>query len=287
MVRQSMSLLEIAPFVRYAADVSITDSGKQVAVTAYDHRLFYVVSGNATLDINGAKREIAPGTVLYWMSGNAYVFHPAADTVLHVIAVDFDFTWENIDTVQYLPMVQYADYREDQRLEDITFSDAPALNVPLILHDVPQILPYLQAMIRETSAPKTHGTFQLCNLMRLALVHLYREASQRQQIRSSAHSADAVLDYIHAHYAEELDNKQLARRFHYHPNYLSQLITEQTGTSLHQYLIKIRIRQALYLLQTTQLPINEISHQVGFKSPSYFSHYFKQCTGHSPRKFRV
>ncbi len=287
MVQQTMSLCQIAPFVRFAADVYVTDSGRQIRVTAYDHRLFYVVSGNGVIEVNGTQKEVRPGTVLYWRSGTAYVIRPTEGAVLHMIAVNFDFTQQNIDTVQYLPMVQDCDYRAEARLEDITFSEPSVFNAPLILQDVPGILPYLKAMVQETSAPKNYGYFQLCNLMRICLVHLSRAASQRQQTKSAGHSSDAILDYIHGHYGEELNNKMLAEKFHYHPNYLSQLIVEQTGLSLHQYLIMIRIRQALYLLQTTELPIQEIARQVGFKSPSYFSYYFKQCTGHSPRKFRI
>ncbi len=286
MENTNMCFCEIVPFVRFAADVYIADS-KNIAVTAYDHRLFYVVSGNAVIDMNGVEKNVNPGAVLYWMSGTPYSIQPHGDMPLHMISVNFDFTQEHSSTMHCIPMVQSCDYNKSQRLENICFTDTVLLNTPVFIRDGSEFLPYLRAMLRETAMPKIQADFQLCNLMRVVLVLLCRQAAQRQQGKASAHAASVILDYINAHYTEELDNRQLAKRFNYHPNYLSQLIAEQTGTPLHQYLIKLRIRQAIYLLQNTQLSVSEISRQTGFKSPSYFSHYFKQCTGYSPREFRI
>ncbi len=283
---ENMTFREIEPYVRFAADVYIAAS-KKMAVTAYDHRLFYIVSGNAVVDVHGIKQEVCPGTVLYWMSGTPYQIYPLADTTVHVIAVNFDFTQEHTGIVHCIPLVQSADYNKVKRLETIVFTDMSILNTPVMICDNLEIRTYLQAMLREALVPKSQSDFQLCNLMRVVLVLLCRQASQKQQSKAPMLSSGAILEYIQAHYMEDLDNRQLARQFNYHPNYLSQLITAQTGIPLHQYLIRLRIRQAVYLLQTTQLPINEIAHRVGFKSPSYFSHYFKQCTGHPPRKFRL
>ncbi len=287
MQRQEMRMEEIAPFVRHAGDVYVTRDWHKARVTAYDHRLFYVVSGQATVEVDGATHEVGPGSVMYWLSGTAYRIRPAEDQVLHLIAINFDYTPGHADTVQFLPMVQAADYDPERRMENVLLTDAPRLNAPIILSGMAEILPCLQSMMWEAAAPRGFGQYQLSNLMRVVLVQLCREASQHQPGRTAVHSAQVILEYIHGHFAEELDNKALARRFGYHPNYISQLIADETGAPLHQYILKLRIRQALYLLQTTDLTVSEIAHQVGYRSASYFSQYFRQCTGHSPRAFRV
>lgn len=59
-----------------------------------------------------------------------------------------------------------------------------------------------------------------------------------------------------------------------------------TGMGVAQYVEDLRIRRACHLLKETQLSIAEISEQVGFSTPNYFSMRFKQAVGISPLTFR-
>jgi len=47
-----------------------------------------------------------------------------------------------------------------------------------------------------------------------------------------------------------------------------------------------RIRRARQLLETTRMPVLEISFECGFESPSYFHRRFREATGRSPREYR-
>ncbi len=275
----------IRPFVRFAEDIYIHHNHEQL-VNTYDHRLFFVVKGSARFEINGQAKEVVPGMVLYWMSGTTYKFCFDQD-VLHLISVNFDFTQAHAHTIEYLPMVSPQEYVPENRLENFLFEDAPAMNEPLVLPDLPEILPYLRAILQESAMPNSFGNVQLSNLMQIVLTLLCRKASQQQQIRSAINSANAVLEYVHEHYSEDLNNHILAEKFNYHPNYICRLIAIQTGIPLHKYLLKLRIKQGLHLLQTSDLSISEIASRVGFKSSSHFSQYFKQCTGYSPKQFRI
>ena len=102
-----------------------------------------------------------------------------------------------------------------------------------------------------------------------------------------SNTAVKILDYVEQHYAEPLTNRRLAAKFGYHPNYIGCLVLEQTGMPLHRYLLQLRIRHGINLLSTTQMTVAQIAEAVGFRSASYFSQYFKQCTGHTPGKFRM
>lgn len=59
-----------------------------------------------------------------------------------------------------------------------------------------------------------------------------------------------------------------------------------TGMGVAQYVEDLRIRRACHLLKETQMSIAEISEQVGFSTPNYFSIRFKQAIGISPLTFR-
>lgn len=281
----SVSFRTIRPFVRFAQDISI--SQPQRTVRSYDHRLFYILSGTAAVEIDGTVKEIFPGNVLYWMSGVAYRFEIHGKSPLHMIAVNFDFMQENREAVQYLPLVLPQDYSDDRRLEAFSFPDAPVMNAPIFLNELPDIFPYMQSIVREAAAPALFSELCLSDLFGAVLTEVCRAASQRQTARGHLSSYKEITDYIHRHYADDLSNAFLAERFGYHPKYISQLIRQQTGTSLHRYLLNVRIRNAIDLLQTTSLPVGEIAQRVGFRNAAYFSEYFRKSTGHSPRAFRV
>ncbi len=275
----------IDPFVRFAGEMSISEPRR--LAYSYDHRLFYITGGTGILEMEGTSRKIRQGDLLYWMSGTGYGLAPAEGTVLEALVLNFDFTHGHSAAVRFLPMVSPEEYEPEKRLEILQFTDSPAMNGPVILHGLPAVLPYLRTIRTELSTPDNFSDFQMAGLLGIVLNLIRRRLSQRQSAREEHGPLQQLLAYLHAHYAQELDNRTLARKFGYHPNYVNQLIVEHTGISLHQYLLQLRLRQALELLQTTGLPVHQIAARVGFKNTSYFSQYFKKCTGYPPSAFRV
>jgi AraC-like DNA-binding protein len=59
-----------------------------------------------------------------------------------------------------------------------------------------------------------------------------------------------------------------------------------TGLSPMQYHTSLRMKQAIHLLNNTDMSVKEISFNLGFCSVFYFSKLFKEKTGCSPREFR-
>lgn len=277
---------QIAPFVRFASNLQLGSLCNQATTVSYDHRLVYVVSGSGTVVVDKKEHTVGPGYLLYWPSGTTYSFHPDEQEDLHLIIVNFDFTSDHADILQPIPSALPQSYVAANRLEIVSFQDTSIFDMSIVSGHIPAVLPYLQAMVQEAETPQILDAFQLTNLMRVVLAVLYRACNSSLD-RKASHSFNKILDYVHEHYAEPLSNKALAEQFNYHPNYISQLFTVHAGISLHQYLLRIRVRQALYLLQTTELSVGEIAIIVGFGSTSYFCHYFKKSTGYSPASFKL
>jgi transcriptional regulator GlxA family with amidase domain len=59
-----------------------------------------------------------------------------------------------------------------------------------------------------------------------------------------------------------------------------------TGTTLIEYLQNLRVEEAKRLLESGQLPVDEISAQVGYDDPSFFRRLFKRRTGLTPARYR-
>jgi len=78
----------------------------------------------------------------------------------------------------------------------------------------------------------------------------------------------------------------LADELHVSSQYLSALFHRETGQSFSSFLIEQRIIKAKELLEGTDLPIIEISSEVGYTSEKHFYVMFKKNVGISPAKYR-
>lgn len=98
---------------------------------------------------------------------------------------------------------------------------------------------------------------------------------------------DMVIGYIEEHYGdEELSLNFLASYVNFSPNHLSMLFSQQTGMSFIKYLTDYRMNKAKELLKCTNKRSVDISTEVGYKDPHYFSYCFKKNTGMTPTQYR-
>ncbi len=112
------------------------------------------------------------------------------------------------------------------------------------------------------------------------------------QQRASAHLMQTdprvtiVLNYIADHMHETLNIATLARLVDLSSSRLSHVFKIQTGTSIIETVLAMRLRRAARLLQFSALNVQQIADETGFQSPFYFSRLFKIYYGSSPSHFR-
>ena len=82
---------------------------------------------------------------------------------------------------------------------------------------------------------------------------------------------EKVKTYIETHFKEEMTRESLASEVFMNPDYLSKLFKKNTGSSLMDYVTKVRIERAKELLERTVLPISEIAIETGYSNTAYFT----------------
>lgn len=63
-------------------------------------------------------------------------------------------------------------------------------------------------------------------------------------------------------------------------------LKQETGQGVNDYINRMRMEKSVDLLLTTDLTISEISYEVGFSYPRYFSTFFKSRKGMTPTGFK-
>ena len=91
-----------------------------------------------------------------------------------------------------------------------------------------------------------------------------------------------VLDYIHMHLSEPLTVEMIASHFHYSRARLTTICKQSTGLGLSELIARERIAIAKQMLLEKKRTIAQISQNLGFSSPHYFSWKFKQMVGCAP-----
>jgi len=83
-----------------------------------------------------------------------------------------------------------------------------------------------------------------------------------------------------------IDYEALARNCHLSHSTLRTVFRKETGTTLGQYHLNLRLREAQRLLTRTALPITDIATRLNFYDQKHFSATFKRKTGLSPLAYR-
>ncbi len=119
----------------------------------------------------------------------------------------------------------------------------------------------------------------------------FLEEEKIRQLDEGVQSADKNVNrvkiYIEAHFKEELTRESLASEVFMNPDYLSKVFKKKTGSSLMDYVAKVRIEKAKKLLERTALSVSEIAMETGYSNTAYFTKMFKKYTdGVTPREYR-
>lgn len=275
-----MNFCDINPFVRFAEYI---DHNRPIghAVFVKDCRIFYLVSGKADMFIENQHYELVPDSLFYCVAGSVYKIQSSG---ARLISLNFDLTQENNAHTEYYSRVSIRENHPIPSINLETVSDCDFVNSHLFLMNADDVLEPLKKILREFSTQKIFYRANSSAILKNILVKLYRYSLANTE--NSATAISKVLDYIKNNYASPLNNEILSSMSGYHEYHLNRLFVKYTGTSIHKYILNIRINEAKKMLLTTEHSLATIAENVGFNSNTHFSSYFKQVMGISPLEFR-
>ena len=155
-----------------------------------------------------------------------------------------------------------------------------------ILHDEDKSVGKLIRLMENEYVQQNVGYMELlrCYLTQV-LVLAVRASEHAEQSRVRHRATAAVVEYLQQNYAQPLSLDTISSRFGYTPQYLSSLFHKDTGTTIQDFLQRLRVEEACRLMDS-KVSLTELAQAVGYTDTKHFSKVFRKHKGISPREYR-
>ena len=120
----------------------------------------------------------------------------------------------------------------------------------------------------------------------LELVGQYKKEYESNRGRILRKEVAEAKSFVRSHMKEELQVADIAAMVNMSGSYFSHVFKKEEGISFVEYVYRVRMEHARYLLESSDLKVNEIADEVGIINPNYFSTQFKKSVGQSPLEYR-
>ena len=274
-----MKASDLNPYIRYARIHKAHLHTKKSVSKCYDCRIFYFENTPGNVIVNGKKYNILNNTTAFFPPETEYKFNIDFSDGGKVFVIDFDLVNDYEDVKFPLGTATKDNYDPDL---SPTYNQFEDLSSPII-RQIPQINTLLTQCTDSFILKDTLYREKSSAILKLCLLELIRQNSKNTHSKL----CEDVLSYIHQNYTlTTLTNEDIATKFNYHPYHLSRMIKQETGKTLHKYLIYYRLQIAKDFLLTTQYDISEIAWRSGFCSAAYFIKIFRENICITPKEYR-
>ncbi len=96
----------------------------------------------------------------------------------------------------------------------------------------------------------------------------------------------AAKNYIENNLHRDISIEEICRELRVGRTKLYEIFRNELKVGISKYILHRRMHKAKKLLKTTDLPIAEIAHSVGFADYNYFSRIYKKTYGKAPKYYR-
>ena len=250
-----------------------------VDVHSHDYYEFYFpMEGDIEMEIRGKRYPMTPSNVILIPPGVAHraIVHSAASYRRFVFWVSKPYVEKLMaESIEYGYILQRA-VRGEQYI--YSFSGDAMIE----MHQL------LLRILEEIHSSSYARDSYIAVLIQQLLLDINRGAYAETHVDTSERETDLLerlLAYVDAHLDEDLSLDQIAEDLYVSKYYVSHVVKQQLGLSLHQYILQKRLRQcALELAQGK--PVTKVYLSHGFQDYSSFFRAFKKLYSLSPKEYQ-
>lgn len=167
------------------------------------------------------------------------------------------------------------------------------------IHRIDNLGELIKDALSEFYSQSKYQEYRLAALFTLIITELVNllevGADNAENARSEGSSRDndmralmrtIMQEYVNLRFALNPSLTELATLIHFSTKQTARLFEKNFGTSFKQYILKMRIDSAKYMLANSTMSVEEIANKVGYSSYNGFYRIFSLQVGQSPLEYR-
>lgn len=232
-------------------------------ITVAFNKFYYLTEGDFHIEIDGRVYEGKPGQLFLLPSNSDQYYHAYNSNTARKKWIHFNSNCGKKDLFELLNVGDYIEVDDPD---------------------------YISGLFDSILNHGSHHSVEDILIVKSDILQLLSYYLSKAQLKYSAPILDsrfeAVLRYIDEHISEEIRLTDLSQLVYLNPNYFIRCFKNRIGMSPMEYILMTRVNRAKYYLQSTALPIKDISFMCGFSTVYYFDRIFKRYTGITPSIYR-
>ncbi len=232
-----------------------------------DYQLLYVASGKTIFYFNGESKEVTAGHMI--------LFQPKQEQHYEYFSKDKpEVYWVHFTGGDVKNILRHFNIPLDK---PVFYSGTSAIYTRLFKEMIQELqtCPVGYQEMMEMYLRQLFLQIQRCRLERKPIVNSQIHDDMEQARR-----------YFQDHYSESINIEEYAKSHGMSVSWFMRNFRQVSGQSPMQYILTLRINNAVVLLETTDYNVAEISSIIGYENPLYFSRIFKKQKGISPSDYR-
>jgi AraC family transcriptional activator of pobA len=267
------------PNVAHVEDIATRSRGLGWEIAPHRHnrlsQIIAVFDGQWTVDLDDEHHDFQGNWLVLIPAGVVHSFHFASNTQGFVLSLNDSLLSGQSDiNISELSALEW-------RPQTLEFKNAEQIS---------RFCNYIKLLKHELTADEVAQNLAVNHLVQMILVTVLRQQRLQDMTLSNASRETGLLlkfrALIEQHYQHHLTVKDYAQLLHISISKLNRLcktlLHDSPKAIIHQRLLLEAKRSLIYTKQS----VEEISAQLGFNDPTYFSRYFKKMVGVTARVFR-
>lgn len=234
------------------------------------YELFFVLSGKLTYAFENSSIELEEGDAVLI---KPYVLHMTKNsTNVKRILINFKTSW-------------LLDFFSQEALEKVFASFSEVTCFHLDAKNTEKLLDIFNSFEIELQRKK----MMLCQFYAIKAIVFLKEKNKmisNNSNRDTNKIINSAIEYINEHPEQKITLDILAKNIYVSKQYLNKLFKDKLRIAPAYFVDHVRLKNARFLILSSDYSIAHISELNGYSSPSTFSQKFKKKYGISPSEFR-
>lgn len=231
----------------------------------------YVVEGNVRIQIGKECRLCVPGDLAVVRSGEIHFILTEQENWCYIATFDpvmfSPFFSETKFPTHFISAQEQKNAGVERKIKDLFDSM------------------YNEKMVKKPLY-ETLIQAKLLEIYGLLVRHFEDNLTKDKKTRTRLEQFQTIVEYIEAHYAENITLAEVAEVINYNTAYISKLFVTCAGVNFKTYLDDFRIKIAVKLLNTGNYTVSDVAIQCGYDNVRTFYNAFRRVTGQTPSQFR-